>query len=290
MVPYFGGKGKSDLGGWLFKNFDLKGINNYIEPFSGMFGIYLGEFSDFSIVKNIIYNDIEKQNCNLIRCSQIPINLLLEISISFRKGGLFYCKGQPLEVTFEKYKALYQEYHDEIRKLPKIDLSKRDYPTALMYSFLRLTSYGQLHYTESLFRTSLIDSWKKRFKIFQPLWNSLNDNDLINKLARIKEITADDFKDVMDRYNTPDSFIYCDPPYFDNEKYYDFNMTGVFTKHDHERLARVINESDARIAVSYYDFPELHDYYPKDKFTWLEKEFWDSAGKKKNIEILILKN
>ena len=89
-LPYFGGKGKKELGGWIFDNFNLKGIDNYVEPFSGMFGIYLADFSDFTSVQNIIYNDIDTQNGNVIQCCQIPVEFLDKIHKSFRKGEKLY--------------------------------------------------------------------------------------------------------------------------------------------------------------------------------------------------------
>lgn len=57
-----------------------------------MSGIYLGKFSDFSGVKNIIYNDIDKQNCYVYNCIQMPLNFLNEIHNSFSKSKSLFQK------------------------------------------------------------------------------------------------------------------------------------------------------------------------------------------------------
>lgn len=290
-LPYFGGKGKSELGGWLFENFNLDGITNYVEPFSGMYGIYLGNFSDFSSVKNIIYNDIDKQNCNVFNCAQFPMLFIDEIHKAFQEGGLFYTKrGTSYEEKYGYYKSIYMDYHNGVRVLPDINISKNDYQTAVVYSFLRLTSMKQFHYLEGGFKEfTKEESWYKRYKFFQPLINKLTNPDLVNKIARINSITADDFEVVMNRYDTPDSFIYLDPPYFSRELLYDPNKKGVFTVEDHKRLARVVSKSKARIAISYYYFDGIYDFYPKSQYKYKRKTVRNNAGGDNATELLVMK-
>jgi len=151
------------------------------------------------------------------------------------------------------------------------------------------SSMGSMHFKVASYRLSEITtSWHTQYKMLTPVWNNLCDKKLLAKVARINEITAEDYKVVMESYNNPQSFLYIDPPYWGNEKFYDFEKKGVFKKSEHENLARLINESSARIALSYYKFKELEDYYPKDKFIWTDTESWNSAGKKKSKEILIM--
>lgn len=293
-LPYFGGKGKVELGGWLFKHFDLNGITNYCEPFSGMFGIYLGNFSDFSEVKKVIYNDIDKQNCNVFNCCKVPILFIDEIHKSLQPGGIFYTKrGTSYQEKYDHYKSIYLDYHNGIKVLPKINLLVNDYQSAVIYSFLRLTSSNQMHFLTCGFKNfTLEESWYKRYKVFQPLMNKLSDPDFCNKLARINPITAFDFEIVMNKYSNSKSFIYLDPPYYDRELLYDPDKTGVFTVKDHQRLANAVNQSKARIAISYYYFDEISNLYPpKSKggnFTYLKKEVRNNAAGKNAEEVLIL--
>lgn len=290
MLAYFGGKGKKELGGWLFNNFDLSGINNYVEPFSGMFGIYTGDFSDFSKVKNIVYNDIDTQNCNVFRCSQIPSRFLEEIHNSFQEGGLFhYEQGSNYEEIFNKYEEIYNKYHDGEKKISDIHSGRRNYRSALIYSFLRSTSFKQFHYLTIKMKPDLIDEhWYKRYKFLQPLVNKLGNINLIDKIANITEITSLDFELVMNKYNSIDSFMYLDPPYVEREKYYDANNKDVFGFKDHERIARVVNKSKARIAISYYYFDEIYNLYPKEKYKYISKTVRNNAAGKDSDEVLIL--
>ena len=271
-LPYFGGKGGTKLGSWIFKNFDLSNITNYVEPFSGMFGIYFGEFSDFSTVDNIIYNDVEIQNCNVMSCAQMPGPFFHKIHNSMMvSGGVFYNNGLSNIQLFEYYKDLFKDYSKKKKVLPKVTLNNRNYEAAILYSFLRLSAMKSMHYHKIGPRNMYGNNWYKRYKILQPLCNKLSNHKFVSKAARL-QINSDDFQIIMNKYNSGDSFIYLDPPYYDREKIYDHEDKGVFGKADHERLAKVINNSKARIALSYYYFDGIHDLYPRSKFRYEKKK------------------
>jgi len=287
-LPYFGGKRGSKLGGWIFNNFNLEGIDNYVEPFSGMFGIYLGDFSDFSKVKNIVYNDIDLQNCNVMSCAQVPLAFLTEIHNSLKvPGGLLYYSGLSEPEIFEKFKELYKEYHKGIRKLPEVPVNVRDYQTALIYSFLRLHSMKSMHFLTVGPKNKYFDNWYKRYKLLQPLVNRLKNHNFVDKVARIS-VNNKDFEAIMNKYNSEKSFIYLDPPYFDRELLYDAEEKGVFGEEDHLRLAEAIDKTKARIALSYYHFDGIEKLYPKNKYRYEIKTFYNSAAGKYSDELLIM--
>jgi site-specific DNA-adenine methylase len=289
VFGYYGGKYR--LATWLYQNFDLTGIRNYVEPFAGTFKVYLHEETDFSNIEHIVFNDLYIQNGNLFHCAQDPYNFLKAINDSFQPGGLFCYKGMGWPAyAYAKYRKIYSDYHYGRKELPTVTLSERNFEAALIYSFLMSSSMGSMHFKIAHYKLSKIStSWFTEYKMLTPVWNNLCDKKLLAKIARINEITAEDYKVVMENYNNPQSFLYIDPPYWGNEKFYDFEKKGVFKNSEHENLARLINSSNARIALSYYYFKELEDYYPKDKFWWTSKKgVWNSAGKKKSNEILIM--
>jgi site-specific DNA-adenine methylase len=291
MLSWYGGKGKPELSKWLFQNFDLEGINNYIEPFAGMFGIYLSKNTDFSKVKNIIYNDIDSQNGNVFHCAQMPAVFLNKINYAFKEGGMFYCANcKEYDDYYDFYKSIYDQYHKGVKKLPEVNIETRNFEAAYIYSFLRLSSMKQLHYLEAGTKKSIQDeNWVKRYRFFQPLVNKLQKPKFIEKITNITEITDFDFEEVVKKYDTPESFIYLDPPYFSNEKLFDGEGKNVFTIKDHERLATAINNCKyARIAVSYYQFPGMVDLYPIPNFKYKTKEVHNSAGGQKAVEVLIM--
>jgi DNA adenine methylase len=87
---------------------------------------------------------------------------------------------------------------------------------------------------------------------------------------RLKHVLIDhrDFEKVFQSYNHPRVLFYCDPPYIGVEQYY----RHPFTMADHERLAHLLNDSPALIALSYYPHPILDRWYPIAKWhriTWM---------------------
>jgi DNA adenine methylase len=80
-----------------------------------------------------------------------------------------------------------------------------------------------------------------------------------------------------------------DPPYWKTENYY---SNHDFDREDHERLANTIKEIKGKFALSYYDFPLLSEWFPKNEYCWEQKDFSKGAStkKEKNIgtELLIM--
>jgi DNA adenine methylase len=100
-----------------------------------------------------------------------------------------------------------------------------------------------------------------------------------------------DFADVITKYDSPTTYIYLDPPYYKTENYY---SNHDFTRDDHERLAKTLQNIQGKFSLSYYDFPELHEWFPENTFRWERKEFAKAASAKKGVkqnmgeELLIL--
>nr|WP_279286013.1 DNA adenine methylase [Anaerotruncus colihominis] len=66
----------------------------------------------------------------------------------------------------------------------------------------------------------------------------------------------DAVKLILDR-DRPDGLIYCDPPYYDAEQYYD----AAFSAEDHVRLHDAIKECKGYVIVSYNDCEEIRRLY-----------------------------
>ena len=100
-----------------------------------------------------------------------------------------------------------------------------------------------------------------------------------------------DFEDVITEFDSETTYFYIDPPYWKTENYY---SNHDFDREDHERLSNPLKNIDGKWSLSYYDFPLLKEWFPKDEYIWKRKEFTKSAsgkrGKKQNMgeEILIM--
>jgi DNA adenine methylase len=100
-----------------------------------------------------------------------------------------------------------------------------------------------------------------------------------------------DFQEVVEKYDSPKTYFYCDPPYYKTEDYYANHVFGIDT---HKRLADCLKKIQGKFSLSYYDFDELSVWFPKDQYRWESKSFAKAAMAKagqeqtKGVELLIM--
>ena len=110
-------------------------------------------------------------------------------------------------------------------------------------------------------------------------------------IDRITFIENMDFQDVVEKYDSPTTYFYMDPPYYKTEDYYSNHM---FTIQTHQRLATCLQNIQGKFSLSYYEFPQLLEWFPKDQYRWETKEFPKSAAARKDtaqnkgVELLIM--
>lgn len=86
---------------------------------------------------------------------------------------------------------------------------------------------------------------------------------LIHKACeRLQKVVVEnkDFEKLITQYDRPDSFFYCDPPYYNTEDYYE---DVGFTKKDHYRLADALCNMQGRFLLSYNDCEEIRELYSR---------------------------
>jgi DNA adenine methylase len=108
--------------------------------------------------------------------------------------------------------------------------------------------------------------------------------------ARFAEVLIDhrDFEPVFRSYDRHQTFFYVDPPYLGAEGYY----SPVFTLADHRRLASLLNETQALVAVSYAPHPLLETLYPPSQWRRITWEVYrhsqrTRAHREKATEVLL---
>ena len=192
----------------------------YIEVFGGGGWVlfHKNPGSDFEV-----YNDRNPNLANLYRCVRDhPDELIAELTYVLNSRTDF----------------------DYIRKVMKTPTEIPDVKRAAYFYQLIRYSYA-----------SGLDSYAS-----QPhsMWN--NFPLIINACARLQKVVIEnkDFEKLIDQYDRPESFFYCDPPYFETEDYYE---DVGFTKDDHIRLANRLSSIEGKYLLSYNDCPEIRELY-----------------------------
>jgi DNA adenine methylase len=90
-----------------------------------------------------------------------------------------------------------------------------------------------------------------------------------------------DFENLINVYDRPNSFFYCDPPYHKTEKYYD----AEFAETDHERLNSCLKSIKGQFILSYNDDEYIRSLY-KD-FDIIPVERQNNLGKGRFKELII---
>ena len=269
-VSYIGGKSK--IGKWI-KNYIPDDIEIYVETFGGMYWTFFClDLPKFKNLKTVVYNDFNPLNVNVFNCLK-DYNQFYEVIKTY--------DSQKKELFYEFQKELFN--NDNL----KIDLTKPDYHLACKYLYLLTQVWSGTNPEKAKFidlkgkYTSKFDSFKKKLR--SPKWQAYFD-----KISVTENL---DFEDVIRKYDGPNTYFYCDPPYYKTENYYANHEFGLTT---HERLASVLKSIQGKFSLSYYYFDKLSEWFPDNEYKWQNKQFSKSAmaksGKQQTqaVELLIL--
>jgi DNA adenine methylase len=268
-LSYIGGKSK--IGTWV-RNYIPKDIETYIEPFSGMYWVFFKmDIPSYTNLKKVVYNDLNPLNVNLFNC--------------IREYDKFY---NVIKNYQPQDRSLFVKSQEEIFSPTfKVNLSNPDFETASKYALVLSQVFSGTNPKKGGF-IDLKGKYKSKFdsfreKLINPKWQKYFD-----KISVVENL---DFEEVIKKYDGEKTYFYCDPPYFLTEKYYANHDFGIET---HERLAKTLQKIDGRFSMSYYDFPQLSEWFSKNKYTWASKEFSKAAMAKsgkaqtKGVELLIM--
>lgn len=310
MIPYIGGKQR--MAPWIH-SFIPEDIETYVEVFGGAFWVYMKSDVDAPLAKKHIYNDFNPYMVNLYRCSSSPKQFSKFIdskNVPLQSGEnkssldecrkFFYqCKDNMFASTFaiktlrkiledksivKKERKALNEALDFARKRrtesngqisekfgEKIKAGRKDQMAAMQYVFLLTNCFSGAAAVEATFT----DDSKKNSSKFAAFHKKLTDG---TNSRRLKNITACEnmsFEEVIAKYDSPTTYFYCDPPYWNTEDYYSLHGFG---REEHFQLMDCLHNMKGKFSLSYYDFDELGDMYPKDKFRWETKEFVKASG------------
>jgi len=267
MLSYIGGKSK--IGKWIVPFYD-KNMETYVETFGGMFWCFYNmDLKEFPNLKKVVYNDFNPLNHNLFKCIQNPTELLNAInSIECQKFGE--------EVTPPIYKEQFVRFQAEIFG-ENFSVEPGNYEVAAKYVYI-LTQVFSGSKPETSSFIDLKGKYKSKYLTFR---DKLSKPDWIEHFLKITDVENMDFEEVIKKYDSPTTYFYVDPPYWKTENYY---SNHDFDRNDHERLANVLKGMEGKFSLSYYDFPLLSEWFPKDQYKWEMKEFAKAASAKKGTK------
>jgi len=279
MISYIGGK--SRIGKWITP-YIPKDIETYVEGFSGMFWVFYNmELKNYPNLKTVVYNDYNKLNSNLFECVKDYDRLWNELS-------QYPCQQLGVENTPKEYSELFKSFQKEIFNKDYVIKEGGDFVTAGKYVYV----LSQI-FSGSKPETSNYTDYKGKYRckvlIFMDKLKNKKFQEHFEKITFVENL---DFEQVVKKYDSPTTYFYMDPPYWKTENYY---SNHDFDNNDHKRLSNVLKSIKGKFGLSYYNFPQLNEWYSSEEnFTWESKSFKKSAGAKKDgeqkdgLELLIM--
>ena len=216
--------GKRSLRDKILIRFPLD-YERYIEVFGGAGWILFHKPPDAFEV----FNDANSNLVNLYRCvRQNPRKLIYKLRYMINARDDFRY------IVSQRKNGIFSRFHD--------------YDRAAKFYYLIQYSYG--HKTDQ-YCCKPVSMWK-RFPLIE------------RAAARLQSVAIEnrDFEELIKLYDRPDSFFYCDPPYYSTESFYN---DVDFSRKDHVRLRDTLLECEGKFLVSYNDCPEI-------------RKLWDVQG------------
>jgi site-specific DNA-adenine methylase len=283
VISYFGGKSSNTFIEFINKQIPKDGsIKTYLEPFSGSMGTYMDD--DTLQFETVIYNDKNRHQVNLYRCCADPEKFLPYLEALTQPGGLIHTlETEPLK-KWDFYKSIYKEYQKNTF-LDDMNFNIPDFEKAAIYAFLITSAHNSVYPRGAGYNGYKKD--KDKIKL-ETLIKKLKNNTYTKKLQSITEFYNIDFEELIIKYDSENTYIYLDPPYFrpdengeDDAKrlfWYGADKEGVFGPASHRRLLELLKTTKSRWSLSYYYFPLLEELLPRDKYRWTEKEVFRSSA------------
>jgi site-specific DNA-adenine methylase len=224
------------------------------------------DLTKYPNLKNVVYNDFNPLNYNLFQCLQNPERLLEEVNN-------IPCQQRGVQPTPDIYKEQFIRFQAEIFA-DNFSVQPYDYIVAAKYAYVLAQVFSGSKPETSNF-IDLKGKYKSKYLTFR---DKLSKPDWVEHFLKITHVENMDFEEVIQKYDGPATYVYADPPYWKTENYYNNHD---FDSADHERLADCLKGIQGKFSLSYYDFPQLHNWFPQGQFVWEKKEFAKAAAAKK---------
>ena len=232
IFRYIGGK--SYLAGWIIKHMPAHVC--YVEPFGGSAAVLIAKaYSAYEI-----YNDLAEEVYYFFKVLRdYTGDLVKELKLTpiSRKLIKEYAEADPS--TFNPIKRAARFY------------------LLSMWSYSGKPGGGSLPVRQGFRRDGSL-------RKFGDGMNYVRKVDMLTSFAeRLRPVVIEnmDFKELITRYDAPQTFFYCDPPYLDVNHY-----LIKFSEADHQELSALLHQIKGKAMVSYYEHELLDTLYPPENW------------------------
>lgn len=215
------------------------------------------------VCKKRVYNDYNIMLANIYHCFVFKYDELLSVLKTYKNSD----------------EQLFLTLQDKI--FNKLDWSKVQLgDSALAAEYLYL---NQQHFSNEQLNGKILPYFHELrtdngVNKYLSLIKRMEEPDTRKTLTNITGVENLDCIDVINKYDSPDTLFYVDPPYFNLEHYY----TKEFPFQKHKELADRLATIHGKFVLSYYEHEDMHIFYPQDKFIWqIEKVKKVSSNKSK---------
>lgn len=278
MISYIGGKSK--ISKWIIP-FIPKDIETYVEPFGGMYWVFFKtQLKDYPNLTTVVYNDFNRLNANLF-------NSVKHYDTLYQHMSTYPTQVIGEDIDPKEYEDCFNRCQKEVFDPNFISPIYGNYDVACkyLYTLTHIFSGGKPGSSKFIYYHG---KYRDKFLVFMDKLKKKEWTEHFDKITNVENLDA---CDVINKYDNEKAFFYIDPPYYSTENYYSNHDFGL---NDHERLANCMKNIKGKFALSYYEFPQLSEWFPKDRYRWETKEFPKSAAaskdKKQNmgVELLIM--
>jgi len=96
------------------------------------------------------------------------------------------------------------------------------------------------------------------------------------------------YDNIINRFDKPDTFFYCDPPYYGYEDYYG---KGIFSPDDFRRLRDILSVIRGKFIMSINDVPDIRQLFKAFRLEVVKTTYMAAgADKKKRVNELLIMN
>ena len=266
MISYIGGKAR--IGKWITP-FIPTDIETYVEGFSGMFWVFFNmDLTKYPNLKTVVYNDFNRLNANLMKWAK-------QYDVLREALSHYPCQQLKVEDTPPEYAVIFKEYQQLVFNDNLVITDENSLEIACKYVYV-LTQVFSGSKPETASYMDYKGKYRCKVLIFM---DKLKHPSYREHLDRITFVENMDFQTVVEKYDSPTTYFYMDPPYYKTENYY---SNHIFTIETHQRLATCLQNVQGKFGLSYYDFPQLSEWFPKEQYVWKEKVYKKAAAAKKD--------